>query len=336
MDVFNDFEFKQQKYMPVFPKAVGKSTVYVEGYPYEDDEPMAATGFHAEQITTFSRQLKTHFGTDNLIYVGIDTFIYYQEGDATKFVAPDIYVVLGVEAFERRSFYTWAEGTAPHVVFEFLSESTAARARGEKVKQYLLDIGVQEYFVHQPERAKPPEFRGWRRSSSGEIDEMTPDAEGRLFSFVLNLWFRWVDLPYLRVRLLRPYLPDGTPIPTPSEWKAIAEGAEQHRQEAEAIAQEETQHRQEAEAIAQEETQHRQEAEAIAQEETQRRQEAETIVQEETQRRQEAEAIAQEEAQRRRETEAAAQEETQQRHQLESKLQQLYAELATLRGEKTE
>ena len=98
--------------------------------------------------------------TDNLIYVGIDTFIYYQEGDATKFVAPDIYVVLGVEAFERRSFYTWAEGTAPHVVFEFLSESTAARARGEKVKQYLLDIGVQEYFVHQPERAKPPEFRG--------------------------------------------------------------------------------------------------------------------------------------------------------------------------------
>ena len=61
MDVFNDFEFKRQKYMPVFPKAVGKSTVYVEGYPSEDDEPMAATGFHAEQITTFSRQLKTHY-----------------------------------------------------------------------------------------------------------------------------------------------------------------------------------------------------------------------------------------------------------------------------------
>ena len=46
--------------------------------------------------------------------------------------------------------------------------------------------------------------------------------------------------------------------------------------------------------------------------------------------------MAHEETQRRREAEVASQEETQQRHQLESKLQQLYAELATLRGEKTE
>ena len=58
MDTINDFGFKQRKYMPVFPKANGKTTVYIEGYPCEDDEPMAATGFHGEQIVAIYEQFK--------------------------------------------------------------------------------------------------------------------------------------------------------------------------------------------------------------------------------------------------------------------------------------
>lgn len=38
MDTINAFGFKQRKYMPVFPKATGKTTVYIEGYPCEDAE----------------------------------------------------------------------------------------------------------------------------------------------------------------------------------------------------------------------------------------------------------------------------------------------------------
>jgi len=259
----NDSEFKRRKYMPIFPRAGGKPTIYIEGYPSEDDEPMAATGFHGEQINILSRQLKMHFGNDNLIYIGVDSFVYYQEGDISKFVGPDIYVVRGVSPFpERRSFYTWAEGAVPDVVFEFLSESTAVYDRGEKVKQYLVDIGVEEYFIHQPEGDKPPEFRGWRLGSSGEIAEIAPDAEGGLFSLALNLWLRWEEVPDLKVRLLRPYLPDGTPIPTPEEWKEMAEDEKQHREQAEALAQEESDRRHEAEVLLQEETQHSQQLEA--------------------------------------------------------------------------
>ena len=88
MDTVNGFQFKQRKYMPVFPRASGKPTIYIEGYPCEDDEPMAATGFHAEQITTFSDQLSRYFEINSHIYIGIDSFIYYCEGDITKFVAP--------------------------------------------------------------------------------------------------------------------------------------------------------------------------------------------------------------------------------------------------------
>ncbi|MCZ6678263.1 MAG: Uma2 family endonuclease [Candidatus Poribacteria bacterium] len=271
MNAATDADFKRRKYMPIFPKATGKPTVYIEGYPSEDDEPMSATGFHGEQITTLSSQFKVYFEADSLVYVGFDSFVYYQEGDITKFVAPDIHVVFGVSPFpQRRSFYTWAEGAVPAVVFEFLSDSTAAQDRGRKVRQYLIDIGVQEYFIHQPEGDKPPEFRGWRRSASGEIEGIAPDAEEGLFSHALNMQLRWEDQPN-HVRLLRPYLPDGTPLPTPLEEK-------QAREQAQAFAQEEAQRRQQAEAAA-----HR--AEVLAQEESQRRRQAEAVAQEEAQRR---------------------------------------------------
>ena len=248
MDARNDFAYKRKKYMPLFPRATGKPTVYIEGYPSEDDEPMAATGFHDEQINILSDQLKRYFRTDPLIYVGVDSFIYYREGHPTEFVAPDIFVVRGVARSPRRaSFYTWAEGAVPDVVFEFLSESTARHDRGEKMKQYMVDIGVQEYFLHQPALDKPPEFCGWRISPSGEIEGIPPDAEGGLFSRALNLWLRWEEIPDDKVRLLRPYQPDGTPISTSREEEQRRQEAERAAQQAEAIAQEEAQRRQRAE-----------------------------------------------------------------------------------------
>ena len=234
MDTRTDLDFKRAEYMPVFPKARGKPTVNIEGYPSEDDQPISATGFHGVQITTLSDQLKRYFGSDNRVYIGVDSFVYYQEGDRRKFVAPDIYVVYGAESFpERRSFYTWAEGAAPVVVFEFLSESTAVHDRGDKIRQYLVEIEVDEYFIHQPEGAKPPEFRGWCRSPSGTIEEIEPDAQGGLFSRALNMWLRWEYQPVSEVRLLRPYLPDGTPIPTSDELKSMAESEKQRRQQLE-------------------------------------------------------------------------------------------------------
>ena len=256
MDTVNDFEIKQRKYMPVFPKAIGKTTVYIEGYPCEDGEPMAATGFHGVQITTLYDQLKRYFAINDLVRVGVDSFIYYSEGDITKCVAPDIHIVFGVEKYPlRRSFYTWAEGAVPTAVFEFLSDSTAHQDRHKKVALYLNDIGVKEYFIHQPEMKKPPEFRGWRRSPTRDIAEITQHTQGGLFSDTLNLWFRWENQYNTHVRLLRPYLPDGTPIATSMENHYLGIAAEK-------FAAEEAQRRQVAETRAAEEAQRRQELEA--------------------------------------------------------------------------
>ena len=87
-------------------------------------------------------------------------------------------------------------------------------------------MGCQEYFIHQPEMEKPAEFRGWRRSSSGAIVEIPADSEGGLFSESLNLYFRWTDQLDSHVRLLRPYLPDGTAITTSMEEQELRIEAE--------------------------------------------------------------------------------------------------------------
>ena len=248
METANDFVFKQRKYMPVFPKAAGKPTVHREGYPYEDEEPMPATGFHGEQMSIFYDQLSRYFAIHPDIYVGVDNFIYYREADMKQCVAPDVYVVLGAAKYPlRRSFYTWSEGVVPTTVFEFLSDTTASEDREGKVEVYLNDVGVCEYFIHQPEMEKPMEFCGWRRDSSGHIVEILPDADGGLFSVSLNLWFRYEDRLKSHVRLLRPSLPDGTVITTSLEEEHLRVAAEDRAVAAEALAAAETQRRQEIE-----------------------------------------------------------------------------------------
>ena len=319
MDTLKDFELKERKYIPVFPKASGKPTIYIQGYPYEDDKPMPGTDFHNIQINTFYDQLARYFEIHTDIYVGQDNFIYYEEGRPDKSVAPDVYVVLGVQKVPpRRSFYTWAEGAVPTTVFEFLSDSTAHQDRNGKVGLYLIDIGVEEYFLHQPDPNRPPEFRGWRRSASGGIVEIAQDGGGGLFSESLNLWLRWED-PLGHVRLLRPYLPDGTAITTSVEEKHL-------RLEAEAIAVEESERRREETRQRRAEAQFREEAETLARAATQRQQEAETFARAEAERRQE-------EAQRRREAETLAREEAQRRQEAEAELERLRAQLANRQNE---
>ena len=208
--------------MPIFPKATGQPTIYLEGYPFEDDEPMAATLYHAKQISIFHDQLDRYYFKEPHILVGLDSFIYYSEGDMKKCVAPDIYVVLGAKKTPlRRSFYTWAEGAVPDTIFEFLSDSTINEDRDRKVQIYLDEMGAKEYFIHQPDLERPAEFRGWYRDTSGKIVEMTADTPRTLFSERLNLLFTWnVDVES-DVRLLRPYLPDGTPITTSIEEEQL-------------------------------------------------------------------------------------------------------------------
>jgi hypothetical protein len=83
-----------------------------------------------------------------------------------------------------------------------------------------------------------------------------------LFSEALNLWFRWEDQLHSHVRLLRPYLPDGTPITTAIEEHHLRVEEHHLRVAAETLAAEESERRQAAERLAREESERRQTIEA--------------------------------------------------------------------------
>ena len=95
---------------------------------------------------------------------------------------------------------------------------------------------------------RPIEFRGWRRDPSGALVEIEPGAQGGLFSESLNLYFRWEAQQETQIRLLRPYLPDGTPITTSMEEHQLRVEAEVRANTAETLASEEAQRRKEVEA----------------------------------------------------------------------------------------
>ena len=69
-----------------------------------------------------------------------------------------------------------------------------------------------------------------------------------MFRTSLNLYFQWELQEEWKLRLLRPYLSDGTPITTSMEEHHLRIEAEERRDAAEALATEEIQRRREAEA----------------------------------------------------------------------------------------
>ncbi|MCY3743013.1 MAG: hypothetical protein OXH00_18510 [Candidatus Poribacteria bacterium] len=95
-------------------------------------------------------------------------------------------------------------------------------------------------------------------SDSGTIVEILSDTRGALCSESLNLSFRWTDQHHSHVRLLRPCLPDGTPITTAIEERNFHAAAKKRIESAELRLETEQDLRAEAEARAVEETKRRQ------------------------------------------------------------------------------
>lgn len=163
-------------------------------YPETDGKPMAESDIHIEALIALRFALRTFFRERADAYVGANMFLYYEEGNPRKVVAPDVFVVLGVPKHKRRVYKVWEEGQAPRVIFEITSESTRNEDLREKRGLYE-DLGVQEYFLFDPlgEYLKP-RLKGFRL----EDGFYTPLSGEVLPSAALGLEFR-ADGEHLRV-----------------------------------------------------------------------------------------------------------------------------------------
>lgn len=119
-------------------------------YPCSDGEPLAESDQQYNAITDTVHALRVRYADRPNVYVSGDMFVYYRINDPRGNIAPDVFVVFGVEKRLRRSYIIWREGGKTlDVAMEIASPRTYERDLLAKRDIYE-SIGVTEYWRFDP------------------------------------------------------------------------------------------------------------------------------------------------------------------------------------------
>ena len=130
-------------------------------YPESDGQPMGETDTHRKWMIRIHDILNYRYRQER-VYTASDLLVYYEPGQVTRFVVPDVFLVLDSDPGERRIFKIWEEERVPNVVIEVTSKSTSHQDLVAKPQIYER-IGVQEYFLFDPtSEYLLPALRGFR------------------------------------------------------------------------------------------------------------------------------------------------------------------------------
>ncbi len=153
---------------------------------------MTETDLHAHVLIYLLTALEYYFRNDPNVYVSGNLMLYYEEGNPSASVSPDVFVVKGIHKQARRVYKLWEEGKAPDIAIELTSRSTRLEDLGNKRALYA-ELGVAEYFIYDPhqEYLKPP-LQGFRLEE-GNYAPIAPDVQGRLRSDTLGLDLQIVE-----------------------------------------------------------------------------------------------------------------------------------------------
>ena len=145
-------------------------------YPSSDGKPMAENDAQRSAIMYGIGALMRHFRDRRDVYVSGDLLIYYEEGNPRVSIAPDVFVVFGVEKRQRLNYKLWEEGRAPSFVLEVASPSTWREDVGRKRSVYAR-LGVREYWQYDPlGEHLPARLQGERLTTTGYVRQ--PAATG--------------------------------------------------------------------------------------------------------------------------------------------------------------
>ena len=118
-------------------------------YPTSDGKPLAENDPQLHAILYAVGALRVYYAARPDVYVSGDLLIYYEEGNPRVSVAPDAFVVFGVEDRMRGNYKVWEEGKGPDFVLEVASPNTWREDVGPKREVYA-QLGVREYFLYDP------------------------------------------------------------------------------------------------------------------------------------------------------------------------------------------
>lgn len=156
-------------------------------YPEGDDRPLAETQAHGEAILHALELLQDRYADREDVYVWTNLNLYYIEHNRRRYVAPDVFVAIGVPREPKRRVYQlWREPAPPTVVFEMTSLSTRGEDEGRK-KAIYARIGVRELYLFDPlgEYLRPA-LRGFVLVD-GAYQPLPAAADGGLTSEALGL-----------------------------------------------------------------------------------------------------------------------------------------------------
>ena len=119
-------------------------------YPSSDGQPMAENTWQFEVMVDSALALRSRYRRNPDVFVGGDLLMYYERGNPTRRVAPDVFVIFGVPDHHRMSYRLWEEGKAPDFALEVASESTWREDLGRKRDLYA-KLGVGEYWLFDPQ-----------------------------------------------------------------------------------------------------------------------------------------------------------------------------------------
>ena len=144
---------------------MARATVVPEAidYPDSDGLPMAENESQFWPILYVGSALDRYYQDREDVYVVGNLLLYYQRGDVSKSVSPDLMVVFGAPKHTRSSYRLWEEPKTPDFVLEIASESTYRAGRAEKRDLYA-GMGISEYWQYDPVGTYlDPPLLGFRR-----------------------------------------------------------------------------------------------------------------------------------------------------------------------------
>ena len=157
-------------------------------YPESDGKPLGETDEHRDEMVRHIELLK-HYYEGQKVYVSGNLLVYYEQGNAKKFVVPDAFVAKGITAKKRRIFKIWTEGKVPDVIIETTSRKTRRNDTVDKAELYAR-LGVKEYFLFDClEEYLDPPLQGYRLAGT-TFEPMVLDASEALVSHELGLTLR--------------------------------------------------------------------------------------------------------------------------------------------------
>jgi len=118
-------------------------------YPDSDGQPMGETAVHVEATYDLIHGLRCHLQLRHNVLTTGNVLLYYEEGDPTSVVVPDVMVIKGLTAKLLGTYKLWEQGVVPCVVVELTSKSSRLADIGTKRALYAM-LGVAEYVVFDP------------------------------------------------------------------------------------------------------------------------------------------------------------------------------------------